>query len=219
MTQQPPAKPRIKPHILVVGFPKSGTTTLHKAFSKSGLKSGHWDIDGAPIGRLIYDGFYRHGDPFHHLDGFDAITQMDYCQKEKTPDGEQTFVNVWPNLDIALLLAIRRSYPDCKFILNYRRPAETASSIARWHNLQKRITRHDCPNLPKGFGSQADLTKWIDTHHQTLRSVFRNDPNFLEYDIAAPDARAQVENFIGQKLAWWGVANANRTNPEGPDQN
>jgi len=110
----------MKPRILVVGFPKSGTTTLQRAFAETGLSSGHWRIGSKAIGRLIYDGFYEQGDPFHHLDGYEAITQMDYCNHETTQDGERRFLNVWPNLDIPLLLTIRRMYPNCKFILNYR---------------------------------------------------------------------------------------------------
>jgi hypothetical protein len=64
---------------VVIGFPKSGTTTLQTALQRSGLRSAHWRWKGEPIGKLIYDGWFEDGDPFARLPGLDVITQMDIC--------------------------------------------------------------------------------------------------------------------------------------------
>lgn len=196
-----------KPKIIIVGFPKSGTSTLQKAFAKSGITSAHWKHGGKVVGKMVYDGWFDEGDPFFHFDGVDAITQMDFCN---SPNPGDTLQSYWPNLDISLLIAIREMYPNCKFILNYRSPDATVSSMSRWHNLQQRITQSDCTGLPKGRGSLEEIERWVTTHINAIRHVFQNDENFLDLDIASSDARTKLEAFLDQNLSWWGVANKNK---------
>lgn len=185
---------------IVIGFPKSGTSTLTRAFEEAGLRCGHWVHRDAPIGRLVYEGWFLAGDPFALLGDLDALTQMDVCL-----GGE----NFWPNLDIALLLAIRRAHPSCLFILNQRPAAATARSIAGWLDLQARLTAADIPGLPAGRGgTEAELIRWIEAHHAALRQVFRDDPRFLGLDIADPAAPARLGAALGLDLPWWGVENA-----------
>ena len=195
-----------KPTIIIVGFPKSGTSTLQKAFAKSGIRSAHWKHDGKVVGKMIYDGWFDEGDPFFHFDDVDAITQMDFCNSPNPGDPLQSY---WPNLDISLLIAIRKMYPNCKFILNFRSPNATTNSMSRWYNLQQRIIQSDCTGLPKGRGSLEEIERWITTHIDAIRHVFQEDENFLDLDIASSDARTTLETFLGRKLSWWGVANKN----------
>jgi hypothetical protein len=189
---------------VVIGFPKSGTTTLQTAIQRSGLRSVHWRRKGGePIGKLIYDGWFEDGDPFARLPGVDVITQMDICvPKEK--------LNYWPNLDIALLLAIRERHPDCLMILNARDPAKIADSILRWGDLARRIARGAQPGLPEGRGAErAELERWIGAHHAAVRRIFAGDPHFLDLDIAAADAPARLGAALGVTVKWWGRANEN----------
>ncbi|RLL72999.1 sulfotransferase [Paenirhodobacter hankyongi] len=191
------------PKLLVVGFPKSGTSTIQRALEESGLVSAHWMWRNRPVGRLIYDGWFSRGDPLALLEGVDAVTQMDFCMPAQG-------VNLWPNLDIALLLTIRRLHPDCRFILNYRPPQATESSFGRWNTLVERITESDIPGLPRGRGGRpGEVTRWIGAHLDAMRQVFAGDPNFLELDITAPDAAERLGAFLGHEIRWWGVANAN----------
>ena len=191
------------PWIVVVGFPKTGTTTVHRALGSAGLISAHWRVDGQPVGKLIYDGWFRHGDPLALFDGVDAVTQMDFCMPAQG-------VNLWPNLDIALLLTIRRLHPDCRFILNYRPPQATENSFGRWNTLVERITESDIPGLPRGRGGRpGEIARWIETHLDAMRQIFAGDPNFLELDITAADAAERLGTFLGHQIHWWGVANAN----------
>ena len=195
-----------KPGIIVIGFPKSGTSTLQTAFEKSGIRSVHWTSDEKIVGKLIYDGWFDEGDPFFHLTGIDAITQMDFCHY---PSSGQPLLSLWPNLDISLLLSIRKLYPSCKFILNYRSPSKTADSISRWQDLQKRLIIADCIGLPEGRGNVEEVERWIGAHVAAVRHIFRDDENFLDLDITSENARAALEVFLGRKLSWWGIANKN----------
>jgi hypothetical protein len=189
---------------IVVGFPKSGTSTLQQALQKSGLRCAHWRHRGQPIGRLVYDGWFDTGDPFAHLPKLDVLTQMDICIPAEG-------LNDWPNLDIALLLAIRQAHPTCLFILNARDPAATADSILRWGDLAQRIAAGAQPGLPQGRGTRReDLARWIAAHLAAVRKVFAGDPHFLDLDITAPDAPARLGAALGVEIAWWGKANENR---------
>ncbi|KAB7610056.1 sulfotransferase family protein [Amylibacter sp. SFDW26] len=196
-----------KPHIILIGFPKSGTSTIHNALIKSGITAAHWMVDDKPVGKLIYDGWFETGDPFHHFSGIEAITQLDFCNH---PIKGAPLLSLWPNLDISLLIAIRKMYPKCKFILNYRLPAKTANSISRWHNLQDRITKSDCPGLPIGRGTSDEIERWITSHVEAIKYVFNGDKYFLNLDITSDNARAELEGFLGREIVWWGVANKNK---------
>jgi hypothetical protein len=188
---------------VAIGFPKSGTSTLYEALLQAGLRSVHWTHHGEPIGKLIYDGWLEEGDPFARMKDVDAITQMDYCHPAKK-------LNYWPNLDFAILTAIRAQYPDCLMILNTRPAEGIASSIERWGDMQYRITSQYIPGLPAGRGrTREELVRWVEGHFAAARATFGNDPRFLELDITAPDAAERLGAALGIPITWWGRANTN----------
>jgi hypothetical protein len=192
---------------VVIGFPKAGTSTLQTALTHSGLRAFHQLYRGQPIGRLVYAGLLRHGDPFHFFHEADVLTQMDICR----PNQRQNF---WPNLDLAVLAAIRTLHPECLFILNRRDPAAIAHSIARWYDLQTRIAKSDIPGLPRGFGGvPAELESWVARHYEAVVTLFGNRPGFLDLDIASETAPARLGAFLGIEIAWWGQANQSPTQP------
>jgi hypothetical protein len=195
---------------VAVGFPKSGTSTLYEALLRAGLRAVHWTHHGQPIGKLVYDGWFEEGDPFARLKDVDAIAQMDFCQPAKK-------LNYWPNLDLAILVAIRARYPDCLLILNTRPAEGIASSIERWGDMQHRITSQYIPGLPAGRGkTRAELVRWVEGHFAAVRATFRDDPAFLELDITAADAPERLGKALGIPITWWGRANTNpKLAPEG----
>ena len=66
--------------LMVIGFPKSGTTSITNALKSSGLKAAHWqDEKRRFVGALIYKAVLAGLDPFEHLKGYDAVTQADVC--------------------------------------------------------------------------------------------------------------------------------------------
>lgn len=189
----------------VIGFPKSGTTTLHHALVESGLKSVHWKTEQGYCGELIYRAFAAGRPPLADLTQYDVIAQADVCQPH---EGK----NYWPNLDFSVLRAIREHYPDCLFILNYRDSAATARSIMKWYDLQARIAASDIPGSPAGFGRTADeLARWIDSHHRAVRWFFQNDHNFIEIDITSEEAPEILSQALGCDIRWWGKTNVSAT--------
>lgn len=189
---------------VAIGFPKSGTSTLQRALTHAGLRCFHQFYRNKPVGKLVYDGLRANGDPFTLMPGADVLTQMDICRPNLG-------LNFWPNLDLAVLVAIRARHPDCLLILNRRDPAATAASMARWDDLQARITLSDIPGLPQGHGGETrDLEGWIVRHHAAVEAMFGGRPGFLDLDITAPDARDRLGAALGIAVTWWGRANRNR---------
>lgn len=186
----------------VIGFPKSGTTTIHHALIESGLSSVHWKTEHGYCGEYIYRAFAGGRPPLADLAHYDVITQADVCLPK---EGK----NYWPNLDFSVLCTIREYYPECKFILNYRDNVATARSIAKWYDLQARIVASSIPGSPVGVGRTVDeLARWIDAHHRAVRRFFRDDPRFVEIDIASEDAPDILGHALGCDIRWWGKANA-----------
>ncbi|MGE4064899.1 MAG: hypothetical protein AB7E79_16160 [Rhodospirillaceae bacterium] len=90
--------------LFLIGFPKSGTSTIHTALERSGLRSAHWRCDQGFVGQIIYENYYAARDPLHSLTTFDAITQADVCLPAMG-------INFWPNLDFNILGAILTAHP------------------------------------------------------------------------------------------------------------
>lgn len=185
--------------LFVIGFPKSGTTTLTVALRASGLRTAHWrDENEAFVGVSIYRSLFAGADPLAGLAHYDAITQADVCVP-------RVHINCWPNLDFAVLRAIRKAHPDCLFLLNYRDPEAICDSIVRWPGLQARLVKSDIPGLPYGLGATPrQLIRWIENHFDACRTYFADDPHFLEIDIASDDAPVALGKALGMTIKGWG---------------
>jgi hypothetical protein len=185
--------------LMVIGFPKSGTTTITRVLEASGLKSAHWqDESGRYVGALIYGAIFSGLDPFAHLSDFDAITQADVCLPSLR-------LNFWPNLDFAILNVIRRADPECLFLLNYRRPEAICKSMETWTGMQERFRVSDIPGLPRGIGGKREeLIMWIENHFDACRNHFSKDERFLEIDIESADAPDRLGKALGIPIVGWG---------------
>ena len=199
--------------VVNLGLPKTGTTTLARAFKLSGLKvadhrirpwqTGDKSLHKAFVGDLIYDGYYRTGDPAARLQGFDAISEMS-CLR----DGR----SLWPQMDFGVIDALRRMHPGLKFVATRRDSWDVSQSMLTWSDLGlARLPSGAVPGLPPGFGETSkEREVWIDAHYAHLATIFRDDPDYLELRVAAPDAREQLAAHLGMEIAWWGRANRSK---------
>ncbi|WP_321170038.1 sulfotransferase [Pseudodonghicola flavimaris] len=197
--------------IINLGLPKSGTTTLGVALTRAGMRVADWrirkgqtedrDILFGFVGDHLYRGYYETGDPLARLAEFDAVTEMSVASHGHS---------LWPQMDWGLLQAIRTHHPNTKFILSHRDPQALVKSMLGWSNLgSSRLPQQNVPGLPAGYGSSPDhLLRWIEGHYAFCRRVFRDDPDFLEYDLGDPEAPQKISAFLGIALPWWGRANA-----------
>jgi len=98
--------------IILIGFPKSGTSSFQKLFTDIGYKSYHWKKGNNYIGKLIYDNKINNKPLLNEFVKTDVITQMDICIDENNA--------YWPQITDYEQLYIEN--PDAVFILNKRDP-------------------------------------------------------------------------------------------------
>jgi hypothetical protein len=190
-----------------VGLPKCGTTTLHRALSKSGWSSAHWlygegEGNRKVVARALYRKHNAGEDPIGELVGCDAVTQCDFLAGPHS---------LWPQMDSRLLESVRAHHPGCLFILNVRDPAKAAASMCGWVNFQERLDRLGAPGIRPGqAANRANIERWIEWHNDACRAWFRGRSDFLEYEIEDEQAPAIIGGRLGLELSWWGVANRSK---------
>jgi hypothetical protein len=192
-----------------LGLPKTGTTTFARALSEAGLKIADFrvrkhqtkdpEIRGRFVAELLYEGYYNTGNPMAKLEEqFDGVSEMSALQKS---------LNLWPQMDFGIIMALRKNYPDAKFVATWRDSFLTSQSMLGWSDLGlERLPSANIIGLPPGFGETTkERETWIDTHYAHLDHIFDGDENYMKFDIAAPDAQDVLSNFLNIDLPWWGT--------------
>lgn len=199
--------------VVNLGLPKTGTTTLGRALKIAGLKvadhrirprqTDRVEVHNAYVGELIYQGYYGSGDPMAQMPEFTAISEMS-CLR----DGQ----SLWPQMDFGIIDALRRHHPDLRFVATRRAAFDVSQSMLGWSDLGvSRLPSGAVPGLPPGFGETSkERETWIEAHYAHLAALFRNDPMYLELDVAMPGARDRLAAHIGMDIKWWGRANASK---------
>jgi hypothetical protein len=199
--------------VVNLGLPKTGTTTLARALRRAGLtvadhrirkrQTSDPGIQGQFVAELLYRGYFDHGNPAYFLDGFDALTEISLLRKGKS---------LWPQMDFALIDQLRRHNPGVKFLASNRDSFALSQSMLAWSDLGlSRLPDGTIPGLPPGYGDTSkERETWINGHYHHLRTLFAGDGDFLEYDVADPDAPDRIGAHLGLTLPWWGRANVNK---------
>ena len=199
--------------VVNLGLPKSGTTTLAKALRLSGLAVADQrirgrnttsmpEMKGAFVADLLYRGYFETGDPATYMPDIMAISEMSMLRGK---------TSLWPQCDFALVAALKAHHPGIKFLASRRDAFAMSQSMLAWSNLGiARLPDSAVPGLPPGYGGTSkERMQWIEGHYAGLRQLFRDDPGFLEFDVADPEARTKIAAFLGRDLPWWGKLNAN----------
>lgn len=195
-----------------LGLPKSGTTTLARALRLAGLavadhrirgrQAGDNALKGAFVAELLYRGYFETGDPGALIPQITAISEMSMLRGGRS---------LWPQSDLALIEAIRSQHPGVKFLASRRDAFAMSQSMLAWSNLgSARLPENAVPGLPPGYGvTSKERVQWIEGHYAALRRYFRNDADFLEFDVNDAGAPTRIGAFLGRDLPWWGHLNAN----------
>lgn len=196
-------------NVVIIGFGKSATTTIHKALSKSGYNSFHQNVKSLQltVPSMMKESYQTYGDPYRTFSDMQpyALTQLDYTNPTK---GQVS----WPQLDYDMMRDGFYRNESIRYVLNYREPYSLVDSFFRWKDGQfiDRLVRSDLPGLPPGTGDDVEtMAKWISNHYDTCREIFGDDDRFIEIDIDSNYFRSDLENFLEITLKWWGVANRN----------
>ncbi|WP_407492713.1 hypothetical protein [Pseudooceanicola sp. MF1-13] len=200
-----------KMQIINLGLPKSGTTTLARALRRSGLhaadhrikagQSENPDLAETFVADLLYEGYYRMGDPLAKLGEFEALSEISVL-RERQP--------AWPQMDFGIIDALRHGHPQIKFVATWRDPVDLSTSMLNWTSMVARMEKAALPGLPVGYGAEeSDRILWIEAHYAFLETIFAGDDRFMILDVASVTAREQLEAFTGRAMPWWGQANRN----------
>lgn len=197
--------------VINLGLPKSGTTTLARALRRAGLsvadhrvqpnQTAREDLHNVFVADLLYRGYFHANDPLAELDEFDGLSEISALRERNS---------VWPQTDFGMIEAIRQAHPGVRFVATRRDVRDLSESMLGWTNLVARLERAVVPGLPQGYGeTSSERIQWISAHYAHVNRLFSGANDFLDLDVAAPDARDQLARFLGRDMPWWGQANRN----------
>lgn len=179
-------------YLFVIGFNKTGTTSIHRLFQKSGYRSVHWDegklarkmLDNTLQGRPVLEGY-------HHE--FDVYSDMVFRNSKFHFEGNSLFKQ------------LHADYPNACFLYNARDIDEWVLSRVNHPNNVGGLTEL---NLQQRL-FQTDNVEVIKTHWKGVRKRYEEDlalffsgkDNFLALDIADGRFVEKLSDFCGFELA------------------
>lgn len=174
--------------ILLIGFPKSGTTSFHYLFKKLGYNSYHWKKNGEYIGMMIYRNKLNKKPLLNDFLDTDVITQMDVCVSK---------INCyWPQ--IVDYKQLREENPESIFILNKRDPIRLLKSFKNWGKYDERLFTYS-PSLIKDKTDDGFI-HFVKNFYIEIEEYFSHYPDckFLTFDIEK-DSIEKLQQFIDIK--------------------
>ena len=127
-----------RPKVFQIGFNKCGTTSLHRFFERSGLRSVHWD--GGYLAPRMEDNIRAGRRAIAGYEEYDAFSELSYmCEHRVVEIGFQY-------LDVLL-----EQEPDARFVLNVR-------PVEKW--IKSRLAMgDDLPVRKDGFPVSVNETR------------------------------------------------------------
>ena len=173
--------------IILLGLPKSGTTSFHVLFGLMGYRSFHWNFYDKYVGEMIHSCKLSHKPLLSFLPEDTtrlAITQMDICISEE--------YNFWPQVTDYQQLWTEN--PGAIYILNVRDKHKILDSWRRWNHLDHRILKYNPELASLNANIVANSTnlgeldqyllRFIEKHYDTIREFLRShNAKWIEYDI------------------------------------
>jgi hypothetical protein len=154
--------------IFVIGFNKTGTTSIDAFFQSYGFRTLHWKTGDKNLARQIEINVKRSDFILAEIDNFDVYSDFTYVSDAQAIEGNSYF----RELHVA--------FPDAFFVLNTR-------SMEGW--ILSRL-RH--PNFAERYSSALDtsvidlVAYWQDlkvSRELEIRQYFMGNERFVEFDI------------------------------------
>lgn len=159
--------------ILLIGFPKSGTSSFQVLFKNCGYKTFHWKYNDNYIGIIIRNNKQNKRLLLYGLEHVDCITQMDVCMSANDC--------YWPQI-----IDYKQLYYENKnaiFILNKREPNDLLRSFKQWRSLDKRLYTFS----PELIEDKTDIgfVNFVNNHYDNVELFFSSVPDakFISYNL------------------------------------
>ena len=174
--------------IILLGLPKSGTSSFQYLFKILKYNSYHWIKNNKFIGTMIKINKHLKKPLLSDSDKNDVITQMDVC------------VNIkhcyWPQ--IVDYRQIYNENKDAIFILNKRDPKKVLNSFKKWNNYLNRLFKYN-PELIKDK-TEKGFIDFVNEHNNNIEIFFnkRKKAKFISFDIEN-DSLDKLRKYIDLK--------------------
>jgi hypothetical protein len=151
--------------IILIGLPKSGTSSFQKLFSDLCYNSYHWKKEDKYIGTMIYENKKKNKPLLNDFLDTDVITQMDVCIDKNNA--------YWPQIVDYKQLYYENQ--NAIFILNKRNPKTLLSSFKKWKNLNERLYKYN----PELIDNNTDecFINFVINHYNNIETFFSQHPN------------------------------------------
>ena len=172
-----------KTKIFVIGFNKTGTSTLHYYFKNNNIPSIHWGDNNGNLAKRMKKNFDNNKKLLEGVDEYQCYTDME-CQKPF----------IYAHIEYFKLL--HKQYPKSKFILNIR-------DVDNWIKSRLKHKSGKYANyIMKKFklNKQELINKWkndFKIHVNNVINFFKNKGNLLIFNIEndKPDI---INKFINE---------------------
>lgn len=158
--------------IILLGLPKSGTTSFNELFKQLGYNTVHWRYKKKYIGMIIKKN-KELGKPLLDTLDVDCITQMDVCLSNN--------IVYW-----AQIIDYERIYEENQnaiFILNKRNPEKVLKSFKNWNNYLERLFKFSGELIENK--TDAGFIDFVIKHNNNIEEFFKDKESakFISYDI------------------------------------
>jgi hypothetical protein len=188
--------------IILIGLPKSGTTSFHKLFLKLGYNSYHWKKNKRYIGILIKRNKNNNKPLLNDFKNTDVITQMDICISYNKA--------YWPQITDFEQLYYEN--PEAIFILNKRKPENLLLSFKKWNNLHKRLYTYN-PEIISDKTDEAFIN-FVNNYYNNIEFFFSKQlsAKFISFNIET-DNIIKLKKYIDIKdISKFPKENVNKKN-------
>jgi hypothetical protein len=193
---------RNHPPILVMGMPKSGTSSINDFFQCNGFRASHQYCGVVGFcGLAIRDNLQQQLPPLHGFDKqFDVFTQLD----TNNPPSKCYYPQ------IQALEEIHQHYPNTTLILNTRNSSAWLNSVSKWHGLRGRLTQCDLPGFPEGVGKKdEEMLEFYQNHLERIREFAKRYPSHHLIEVSINDEKAGdiLASAFHLNATCWGQSN------------
>lgn len=176
--------------ILQVGMPKTGTTSIHTFFERSGYRSSHYRCINRHYCGLCIRAALQKGEPALKACGdYEVWAQMD------VENLGQCHLPQIVNLE-----ELHNEAPNATFILSHRNMTRWAKSVKNWVGINRSMGARlaKCVGGPNSK-TVEDLIKWHIEHIERIRKFVAEHPShaLVEINIEDPKAGEIMERHFG----------------------
>lgn len=185
--------------VVVLGMPKSGTSSIRSFFSCGGYRTSHWGCHTKrgteSCGSCFDAAFASQMSPFRECGNYEAYTQIDM---ENPPCH-------FPQIGhLSRLVAL-----NATFILNLRPARRWLRSVTKWNDMRSRLTKCKNVGLPKP-ASDVDFVNWYTNHTRDVLKAVKYLPHIV-VDIEGPTAQETLSAAFNISHTCWGHHNRNHS--------